>query len=77
MLAARGYSDEAIAAQLGTTISTAETHRRDAQAKLCCAGHHELLLHAIRHGIVTAAEVDLYPLNRKATRRHSRESITA
>lgn len=77
LLAANGCTDEQIASRLGTSVTTAETHRRDTQVKLGCAGHHELLIHAVRHGIVNAVDIDLRPLNRRATRRHAAEASAA
>lgn len=77
VLAARGRSDEEIASEMGTSISTAETHRRDTQQKLGCAGHRELLVHAIRHGIIDVVDVDLLPSTRRATRRHISDVVSA
>lgn len=70
LLAARGLSDEEAAEELGISVATFETHRRDAQIKLGCGGHRELVAHAIRHGIVDASEVPLLPPLRRATRLH-------
>jgi DNA-binding NarL/FixJ family response regulator len=74
MLTALGASDEEIGARLGMATATAETHRRDAQLRLGCAGIRELVAHALRHGLVDATDVELRPTMRQATRSHSRET---
>lgn len=68
----RGFSDEAIAEQLGITVTTAETHRRDLQAKLDCHSHQEVVLHALRLGVIDAVD-----LPRTTQRQASRQRASA
>lgn len=67
----RGLSDDDIAAELGVSVATAETHRRNLMQKLGLHRHDRLLCHALRLGVLDPSEIpDLSP-HRQATRRHS------
>lgn len=68
----RGFCDETIAEQLGITVTTAETHRRDLQAKLDCHSHQEVVLHALRLGVIDAVD-----LPRTTQRQASRQRASA
>lgn len=67
----RGMTDEATARRLAISIATAETHRRDLAQKLNCHSHQEVVMHAVRLGIIAPGEVQTNASQRQATRRHS------
>lgn len=66
----RGMTDEAIAGHLAISVSTAETHRRDLMQKLGCHSHREVVMHAVRLGIVGPGELRSSTAERHVTRRH-------
>jgi DNA-binding NarL/FixJ family response regulator len=67
----RGMTDEATALRLAISIDTAETHRRDLMKKLNCHSHQEVVMHAVRLGIIAPSDVQTNASHRQATRRHS------
>ncbi len=69
-LVARGLTDEQVAEKLGMVTITAETHRSDVQQKLGCRSHADLVLHALRHGVIDATEISTRSAARQVTRRH-------
>ena len=54
---AGGATDMEIAETLGIAVATVEFHRTQAMRNLDCHEWHDLLLKALRHGVVTTAEV--------------------
>ena len=73
-----GCTDACIAERLGLAESTVETHRRDLNHRLGCHSWAELMVCAIRHGVVTAAGVRFAPSEKRSLRSHSaREESTA
>lgn len=56
-LSAVGATDLEIADALGIAVATVEFHRTQAMRNLDCHEWHDLLLKALRHGVVTTAEV--------------------
>jgi two-component system, NarL family, response regulator NreC len=50
---ARGLTARQVAAQLGISDRTVETHRRNLMRKLGCHRRSELVLHAVRLGVIT------------------------
>jgi DNA-binding NarL/FixJ family response regulator len=67
-LVVAGQSDAQIASRLEISLTTAETHRRDLQSKLGVHSHHELILHAVRHGYVDATHITVSRPERQASR---------
>lgn len=67
-LVLRGESDADIGMTLGISTMTAETHRRDAQIKLDCHGHLELVVHALRHGYLDPVDIPIDRRERQASR---------
>jgi DNA-binding NarL/FixJ family response regulator len=63
-LLAEGKSNKEVAALLGLSVKTVETHRSNIMRKLGLRGLSELIRYALRNNLTTADGTDHAPLRR-------------